>query len=157
MMKNMVRQWIVGIFYPYKCPFCRKVIEGGHPGICTQCQRKIKKISQPCCKKCGRPVKLWEQEFCPDCTEKGHFYDEGMALYLYEQEVRKAVHRMKFQNHRVYGEVFGEAMACEMRRRIENWGVEAVIPVPMYKKKQRKRGYNQAELLAKKISEVLDL
>ncbi|MCI7814497.1 MAG: ComF family protein [Lachnospiraceae bacterium] len=156
-MRNVIRQWVIGIFYPYQCPFCRTIVGGGHPDLCASCRENIKKISEPRCKKCGRPIRVPEKEFCGDCEEKPHLYEEGMALYLYEGEVRKAVHRLKFQNQRVYGEIFGKAMAEAFEEKIKKWGVEAVIPVPMYKKKQRKRGYNQAELLAREVAQRLEL
>lgn len=147
--------------------------------ICDSCRKKIKKISEPRCKRCGRPIRSKEQEFCHDCQNKKHIYKEGMAVYLYKGEVRKAVHRMKFQNQRVYARIFGELvythpivasanqrvyarifgrlMAKEAEEKIQRWGAEAVIPVPMYRKKQRLRGYNQAELLAREIADQRNL
>lgn len=125
--------------------------------ICDSCRKKIKKISEPRCKRCGRPIRSKEQEFCHDCQNKKHIYKEGMAVYLYKGEVRKAVHRMKFQNQRVYARIFGRLMAKEAEEKIQRWGAEAVIPVPMYRKKQRLRGYNQAELLAREITDQRNL
>ena len=125
--------------------------------ICDSCRKKIKKISEPRCKRCGRPIRSKEQEFCHVCQNKKHIYKEGMAVYLYKGEVRKAVHRMKFQNQRVYARIFGRLMAKEAEEKIQRWGAEAVIPVPMYRKKQRLRGYNQAELLAREIADQRNL
>ena len=64
---------------------------------------------------------------------------------------------MKFQNQRVYARIFGRLMAKEAEEKIQRWGAEAVIPVPMYRKKQRLRGYNQAELLAREIADQRNL
>ena len=153
----MVGEWIRGIFYPFQCPFCQEILPGGQRRICASCQKKIKRIIEPRCKKCGRPIRLEEQEFCYDCRRKKHSYEEGIAVYVYEGRVRRAVHQMKFQNRRVYAEIFGAVMAEEVRKKIELWDIKAVVPVPMYKKKQRERGYNQAELLARKVSDVLHI
>lgn len=155
--KTMIREWMTGILYPPKCPFCQRITLGGTPTICTSCEEKVKKISEPRCKKCGRPIPSKEEEFCRDCQKRNHLYEEGMAVYVYEGEVRKAVHRMKFQNRRVYGDIFGGVMAEQARDKIIAWGVEGIVPVPMYRKKQKKRGYNQAELLAHKVAEELNL
>ncbi|MDO4453008.1 MAG: ComF family protein [Eubacteriales bacterium] len=153
----MIKMWMAGIFYPSRCPFCQKVMVGGKLEICDSCRKKIKKISEPQCKRCGRPIRSKEQEFCPDCQRKRHLYREGMAIYLYKEEVRKAVHRMKFQNQRAYAQIFGRLMAKEAEEKTKRWKVEAVVPVPMYRKKQRLRGYNQAELLAREIADELNL
>ena len=154
---SMIKMWIAGIFYPLRCPLCQNLMAGGKLEICDSCKKKIKKISEPRCKKCGRPIRLKEQEFCHDCQKKHHIYKEGAAIYLYKEEIRKAVHRMKFHNQRIYAKIFGRIMAKEAKEKIRMWGIEAVIPVPMYRKKQKIRGYNQAELLAKEIADQLNL
>ncbi len=149
----MIREWVEGIFYPFRCPICQKIIVGQKQTICNSCEKKIKKITEPRCKKCGRPIRILEQENCFDCERTHHFYEEGIGIYLYEGDMRRAVHRMKFQNKRVYAKVFGEIMAKEIQDKITKWEIEAIVPVPMHKKKQRKRGYNQAELLAQTIAD----
>ena len=51
--------------------------------------------------------------------------------------------------------------ACEAVRQYGDWiercGVEVVVPIPVYPEKQRKRGYNQAGLLAEKIAEMMGI
>ncbi|WP_185752380.1 ComF family protein [Butyrivibrio sp. AE2032] len=42
-------------------------------------------------------------------------------------------------------------------KRLKRLGIEVIVPVPMYKDKERKRGYNQAEVYAKAVSKALDI
>ena len=153
----MIKEWMEGIFYPFRCPLCQKIIVGPKQTVCGACRKKLKKIEEPRCKKCGRPVRVFEQENCPDCERANHFYEEGMGIYLYEGDMRRAVHRMKFQNKRIYAKVFGEMMAEEIGAALSKWEIEAIVPVPMYRRKQRKRGYNQAELLARAIGQIWNI
>lgn len=113
------------------------------------CREKIQYVQEPCCMRCGKPVALERTEYCHDCATKQHIYDRGCSLYLYSEEVSRAVQLFKYHNHRVYGKVFAEEMAKRFQRQIKTWNIQEIIPIPMYEKKRRQRGYNQTEILAK--------
>ena len=70
-----------------------------------------------------------------------------------EQPVSRGIYQFKFHNKRYYAiSVFAE----EMMKRYGEWiyrnEIEEIIPIPLYKAKQRKRGFNQALLIAKELS-----
>lgn len=52
---------------------------------------------------------------------------------------------------------FGKELADEFEFQIRRWGIQAIIPIPLHRSKMRKRGYNQAELLAKQLSECMGI
>ena len=62
------------------------------------------------------------------------------------------MYRFKYGNRRTYADFFVDVMQKQYGDWMERTGVEAVIPVPMYHKKEKRRGYNQAGVLAKKIA-----
>mgnify|MGYP000007800608 FL=1 len=64
---------------------------------------------------------------------------------------------MKYHNKRYYAEIFGKELADEFEFQIRRWGIQAIIPIPLHRSKMRKRGYNQAELLAKQLSECMGI
>lgn len=98
---------------------------------------------------CGKPVVSERTEYCHDCATKRHIYDQGCSLYLYSEEVSRAVQLFKYHNCRIYGKIFAEEMAKRFQRQIKIWNIQEIIPIPMYEKKRRRRGYNQTEILAK--------
>jgi len=51
-----------------------------------------------------------------------------------------------------YAAFYGRQAAQQCGALIEKWDIDLVLPVPMYAAKQRKRGYNQAELIARELS-----
>jgi ComF family protein len=82
---------------------------------------------------------------------------QGKSLFSYRGAAKQSMYRFKYGNRREYAAFFAD----EAVRRYAAWiranGVEAVVPVPMYRKKERRRGYNQAKLLARELAVRLGL
>lgn len=141
------------MLYPSRCPICGEIAQG----ICRECGMQLKVVRQPYCYQCGKPVDSPEQEYCPDCRKGHHSYTQGCAMLLYEGKVKEAIHKIKYHNKREYLETFAELLARYGEKKMEMWQPEVLIPIPMYPKKQKIRGYNQAEILAKLLGEYWNL
>ena len=115
------------------------------------------KIQGPRCMRCGKPVRREETEYCHDCAKADFTYEQGRSLYLHRPPVSTAIYQFKFHNKRIYGEFFAKEMASEFAHLIKRWDIQEIIPVPLHPKKRRKRGYNQAEILAKNLSQFLNI
>ena len=85
--------------------------------------------------------------------------ERATALFYYEPHAETAniLYDLKYKNHPEIGEVMGQMMARELQLSHFFEGIDAIIPVPLAKKRQRQRGYNQSDELAKGISEVTGL
>ena len=77
-----------------------------------------------------------------------------MPVFEYNDEIKSSIYDFKYNNKRIYAEFFAEEIYLRYRRAMEVWDVNLIIPVPMFKKKERVRGYNQANLLARNLSLV---
>lgn len=146
-----VKEAGLSLLFPKRCPVC-----DGVPGIrgeliCPQCKDKLKPIRHAFCYKCGRPLSSDTEEYCEDCRRKKHFFDEGRALYVYE-EVAGSIYRFKYAKRQEYACFFGGEMAEKLEGFIQKTGADALIPVPLSVRRMYKRGYNQAQLLAEEIS-----
>jgi ComF family protein len=75
-----------------------------------------------------------------------------VSLGRYRGVERRAVRALKFGGARELAGVLGAALAAGIPAQ---WGVGAVIPVPLHPSRQRERGYNQAELLAREVARQL--
>lgn len=106
--------------------------------------------------KCGKPVGI-EQEYCEDCHKQKHLFVQGTAAFTYAAGLPNALFRLKFQNRRDYLDFFADAMVLALRKRLPRWQPQVILPVPMHWKKKARRGYNQSELLAQKISERIGI
>ncbi len=147
---------LLKLFWPEVCPFCGKV---SAQGICGECRKKTDrlKVREPKCMKCGKPVKDAEQEYCRDCLDARHEYDRGAALWVHKPPVNTSVYQFKFHNRRSFGSFYAKEMAAEYGEALAGWGIDIIIPVPLYPGKYKKRGYNQAAVLARELGKVLDI
>lgn len=142
------------LLYPPVCPFCGKITK---QGICGMCRERIPYIEEPRCMKCGKPVRTEEQEYCFDCQRQDYAYEQGKSLWLHSGAVPRAVYRFKFHNKRYYAEIFAKEMAQRYGGWIKRNGVEEIIPVPLHPSKRRRRGFNQAELLAEALGAYIQI
>lgn len=107
--------------------------------------------------KCGKPLKTEEQEYCQDCEKRWYAFDMGRSLWVHKTPVSQGIYRFKYKNRRCYGEIFAVEMAAEFERIVKEWKIEEIIPVPLHRSRQRKRGYNQAQILAEEIGKKLEI
>ena len=142
--------------FPKRCPICDNIV-GTKQGICNNCEKRIVYIKENYCMKCGKPIDNAEQELCHDCDTKGHEFDVGRAVFLYNKPMKKAMYRFKYLNRREYAEVFAQKIVEHLREQIVKWEVETIVPIPLHKEKLRQRGYNQAALVARKVGEELGI
>ena len=141
-----VNELIKQLLFPLRCPVCDEPVRPFGHKICPECLEKRKLLHAPYCMKCGK--KLYDDnELCRDCSRNAHTFIRGRALYEYESVV-SSVYRFKYSGRQEYADFFGEEMAMYLGEFIQNIQPDALIPVPLHRKRQNKRGYNQAALLA---------
>ncbi|MBQ4536002.1 MAG: ComF family protein [Lachnospiraceae bacterium] len=140
----------IQLLFPLRCPVCDRIVRPFGKKICPECRGRLRRAQAPWCMKCGKQLQQ-EEEFCADCRTMQHEYLRGRALYEYES-VAPAIYRFKYAGRQEYADFFGEEVARSLYDFIERTQAEALVPVPLHSKRFRKRGYNQAELLADAIS-----
>ncbi len=143
------------LLFPRRCPVCDEIVGSMDGRLCPECIGRLKLLTPPWCMKCGK--KLTEQmEYCADCARKKHEYIRGRALYEYEYAAL-SIYRFKYGGRREYGAFFGEQIGEYLGDFIRKIGPDALIPIPLHKKRKNTRGYNQAEVLAKSIGKCLEI
>ncbi len=147
---NKEKNKLVQLLFPLRCPVCDRIVRPFGKKICPECCGVLKVAKAPWCMKCGKQLQQ-EEEFCKDCRTMQHEYVRGRALYEYES-VAPSIYRFKYAGRQEYADFFGEEIVNNLHDFIERVGAEALVPVPLHSKRFRKRGYNQAELLAKAVS-----
>ncbi len=120
------------LLFPPRCMFCRRIIDGGW--ICGECGNKL-----PLAGTVGKG---------------GEFYTRCVAPLKYTGDVRRAVLGLKFRGRSGYAQGFASLMAPLIRRELEGQ-FDVVTWVPLSRKRLRKRGYDQARLIAQEVSKLL--
>ena len=147
---SMKEQWLQ-VFFPKTCPLCKRVLTG-HKKICRDCSRNLPWIREPKCRKCGKSLLGEELLYCSDCNENPHFFERGISVFEYQNDNRESLQRFKYQNAREYADFYGFAAAYQYHNILKDWKIEAIIPVPVHRSKERQRGYNQAQVFANALS-----
>lgn len=126
---------LLHLLYPPRCAFCRRILSNGER-ICEHCSTSLP--YQPKKKRC---IKLPHIDAC-------------IAPFYYEGLVRKAILRYKFNQVRGNADVFAFFMADCFRQ--EFFGkIDLVTWVPISRKRFKKRGFNQSELMAQSLCKLL--
>jgi ComF family protein len=152
-IKSIRKGWdfLLALFFPLHCPVCDEIAAPFGRKICPACRLKLQPITSSRCFKCGKV--LWNnyEEYCQDCRSIRHSYIRGLSLYPY-QSAAPGIYRFKYGGRREYADFYGAEMAEHMRNFLTEIKPDALVPVPLHKKRLRSRGYNQSLLLAKAIS-----
>jgi len=104
--------------------------------------------------KCGKTV-TDREIYCPDCTMHAHAFESGRALFLYNDAMKNSIYRFKYAGRKEYAAFYADSMAEEYARWISTIKADAIVPIPLHKKRLKERGFNQAELIARRLSEAV--
>ena len=142
-----VAETIADLVYPPRCPICDRVtVPECVP--CRRCAEAVRLAVEPVCKRCGKPLDDERTEFCLDCGKRRHAYCQGKAVFVYQGNIRQSMYRFKYANRREYAAYYAREAAALYQDWVFKNQIEVIVPVPMYRWKKRRRGYNQAETFA---------
>lgn len=144
--------------YPPRCPVCDGILYmedvPKRPKVCPECLMAISMISPPYCMKCSKPLDDDFKELCQDCERKEHAFVRGVAAFSYSKAMKRSMYGFKYNNRREYGKYYADVIWEKFGSTIMSWNADALIPVPLHSARFRKRGYNQAQVLAKELGKL---
>lgn len=141
---------VLDVVFPAICVHCHGLIEGkGCRNLCEACARRIVFVGPPHCTTCGYPFfgELAENIGCPHCAELQPQFREGRTATLLQGPVRRLVHALKYEAATYVLRDVGLLVRRNDYFRAFLAGA-VLVPVPLHARKQRERGFNQAELIA---------
>jgi len=130
-------QRVLDLLFPPKCVFCKDILLQTGAYFCVACADAL--------------------PFCPDdaISQPGDFYVSCVTPLFYEAQVKDSIHRYKFHHARGYCQTYAALIAGCVNEQITK-PIDLITWAPISKKRLRKRGYDQAELLAKELARHLD-
>lgn len=153
----MVIQTLIDLIYPRRCVACDELLQQREyeQGICRSCKKQLPYVEAPGCMKCGKHLANPEQEYCMDCMKLPKSYIKGYPVFQYIDPMRESMLRFKYKNRREYANYYAQELYQQYKEAWQSLQFDAIIPVPVHAHKRRKRGYNQAELIARELSKLL--
>ena len=134
-MANLLKA-LADLLFPPKCPFCHKILGQGEAGYCGDCQRTLPWIAGEC------------------SLQSPEFVTFTASALWYRGGVRDSIHRYKFSGMSSYAPVYGTLVAQCIADRLAG-KYDLISWVPLSEKSFKKRGYDQARLLAEAAANKL--
>jgi len=141
---------ILDVFYPPFCCACGCV---GYE-LCPDCTAKIVLTSSLFfCQICEDQID--QPGICSECSKNPPYFSQLRSWGVYSGVLKEAIRKFKF--HRGLGIV--NCLIDPVVNFIRSWGIhpELILPVPLSVRRFRDRGYNQSELIAKPIADILNI
>ena len=133
-------------------------------------------VNPSLCQLCKKPILKEEDILCCECffrlpkttinesNIKLLFYDikplrRILCLYKYEKNnsIQKLIHNLKYKNKKNVGIFFGKEISKMLRNKNLANDFDFIVPLPIHKKKEKERGYNQSFTIAKEIGNQLNI
>lgn len=148
--------WLQDFLFPLRtCIFCRK---HGHFSAeepwCAACAEEMRRemAEKNFCICCGRGIEAGHAA-CELCTKEPPLFQAGVHIGPYEGKLKQCIRNLKYHEQKILAAALGRMLAEKIRERQEFSACEVVVPVPLSQERKRERGFNQSELLARKIAD----
>jgi ComF family protein len=140
---------LVNLFYPQRCVGC-----SGRASdvVCWACFEALPFVGHPFCERCGAPT-AFEVYGCGECSNRDFEFDGARAPLRYEGVGRELVRVLKYEG---YLHVAEKVMAPLMADLLGGGRFDGVVPVPLHRARLARRGFNQAELMARGVAERIN-
>jgi ComF family protein len=145
------------LVFPALCPVCHSTLAAGRRDpLCGTCWDAIPRLAPPCCERCGLTWSAVGQMagLCGHCLAEPPEWDWARAGAEYTAVIRDAIHAFKFEGRRTLARPLAALVAGQWGAALPA-GVDAVVPVPLARARERERGFNQAGLLAERLGAAL--
>lgn len=137
---------LLSLFFPRCCVVCGRSLAKGEECICAMCNINLPRTNFHLRK--DNPVEqLFWGKIPLERATSFFFYRKG-------SDFRQILHQLKYGGQKEIGAVMGRYMAAELLPSGFFQGIDVIVPIPLHKRKQRLRGYNQSEWIARGISSV---
>ncbi len=160
-MQNYIDVWMDWLL-PAHCVLCG-LYSGGSYGssgrLCAACSEELPRLG-PACRRCALPCNPSELMLCGQCLAHPPAWDEAVAALLYDYPVDHLVQRFKFERNLVCGQLLADELLRALRWRLRQPGAtlpHVLVPVPLHFARHFRRGFNQAEFLARHLGKELGI
>lgn len=145
-----VARTATNLLFPPRCVHC------GTDGslFCDTCETASTRLRpDETCRTCALPSPT---STCEICFAEPPALNRAVAVFTYQPEIRDAIAALKYKDIRTIAPRLGTLMAEIMPDPSRNQ-VDALVPVPVSRPRMRSRGYNQSELLTRRIAAINDI
>jgi ComF family protein len=133
---------LLHLLFPRLCEGCRKPLSESEEVICISCELQLSQTHYHHIPDNETALRLAGRIPFVHATSLAYYNKDSLLQHL--------IHRLKYADRKSNGRYLGR----EIGKAISKWGIELIVPVPLHRKKELLRGYNQSMLIAEGISSV---
>ncbi len=138
----------IDLLFPPRCVICGRL--GSF--LCPDCRSSLPRAGPPRCAICWQPT---PGRTCGRCEESRPSFNGLRSPYIFEGGTRELVHRLKYQNQSVLAGPMADLVIDFLAD--NPLPADVLVPVPLFPRRMRVRGYNQSALLAQALARQLGL
>lgn len=162
---NILKKFLTNIkngfldsIYPkhIKCIFCGEELEHTNSfDSCEECLKRLPVLNKDFCPRCGGKLEEDQIGVCFNCKKNNFDFSLARAVFVYNDSIIPLIHKFKFGN----GKYLTEPIAFYMYNKLKtlNWNIDYITYVPMFPKREKIRGYNQAKELAEEVGKLANI
>lgn len=135
-----------------------------YPRLCFGCNKSLLDQEQVLCLGCANDLPLTNYHHIADNESSRRFagrikfeHATSFAYFTKDGLVQQLLHEFKYKNNKVVGVFLAKRFAAALRKTTWIQEVDVIIPVPLHKSKENKRGFNQSEIISQTLSSVLNI
>jgi competence protein ComFC len=146
--------------YPRHCFACDKSLhEEQNTYVCESCLEIIEATETRRCIKCGLklgPGITSSSKGCPECKNNKLRFEKSFFVSDNTEPVRTLIHQFKYKKHMYLATPLGSLLINLLHQKAIS-EIDVIVPVPLHWKKKQERGFNQSEMMARRIGKKLSI
>ncbi len=151
---------VLDLLYPRVCGGCGAMTGGEGAHLCWDCQAALEPVSAPFCDCCGDPVDgvvAVAAYRCSFCRRRRDGFDLARSAVRYRGPIKDILRGYKYGGQIHLAEDLARLLAVAVRVQFCAVRFDAVIEVPLFRARERRRAFNQSRLLARRLARALEL
>ena len=144
----MLRDFI-SLFYPRTCINCKRSLLSEEEYICLHCRFSLPHTNYHLLVENAMQIRMKSIHNLEHVFAYLHLNRQGIA--------QKIMHQVKYNNQEKLGFAVGKWFGFHIAEHAKEKHIDFIVPIPLHKQKLKERGYNQSELIANGLGEVLGL
>lgn len=153
---NKVYNWLNNN-HPSHCLLCLSASSATQHGLCEPCHRELPWLGNRC-RQCALPLPFAGQ-LCGQCQQHPPAYSQVISPFLYRFPLDSLIPAFKYHSQLIYGRLLAHLLADYVAYAYQEHNhalPDALVPMPLHRKRQAQRGFNQALELARPMARALN-
>ncbi len=151
-----VKRSVLSLLYPSSCLLCSSPTRWPEI-LCDRCQQELPSLEGPRCSRCQQQLESTDLDLCDRCGGSEWWFTTARALGPYDSGWGQLVRSLKFEKERAVVEFLVQKLVTYASGNDSLRSTDLVTFVPMDRQSIRKRGFNQARLLALGLGKGLNI